>query len=141
MEAAEAMPEEKFSFRPSPEVRTFGEQLRHIAAVQWTVAAGLLAEPVPVDVGDGDSGPAFMTAKAEILKYLRDSFAFMRRGISTLSAHNHLESIPHPFDPKDTKIERLALVTSYASHGWNHYGQLVVYLRMNGVRPPDNRTR
>ena len=60
---AEAMPADRYAFRPTPEVRTFGEQLRHVAAVQWWVGATLLNQDPPVDVGDGDSGPLSLTAK------------------------------------------------------------------------------
>jgi hypothetical protein len=68
LQVAEAIPADIYSFRPTAGVRTFGEQLRHIGAVQWVVGARLLNENPPVDVGDGDSGPTFMTAKIEIVK-------------------------------------------------------------------------
>jgi len=136
LKAAEAMAADKFSFRPTPEVRTFGEQLRHIAAVQWVVGAWLQGDKPLADVGDGDNGPPSMTDKAEILHYLRDSFAFIRGSLKTFNKHNALEIIPHPYDPTNTKLARISLATGYANHGWNHYGQIVVYLRMNGVVPP-----
>jgi hypothetical protein len=139
LQVAEEMPADKYSFKPSPDVRTFGEQLRHIGAVHWVVGAGLLQEKPPVDVGDGDSGPASMTAKVEILKYVINSFAYIRRAIGTINNDNALELIPHPYDPQSTKIERLLLIVGYATHGWEHYGQMVVYERMNGIVPPPSR--
>lgn len=96
LQVAEAMPSDKYSFRPTPEVRSFGEHLRHMAAVQWVVVAGILGEKPPVDVGDGDSGPFSMTAKHEILKYALDSFVYKRRAIKTINDSNALELIPHP---------------------------------------------
>ena len=140
IQVAEEMPSEKFMFRPSPDVRTFGEQLRHIGAVQWVVGAGLLREKPPVDVGDGDSGPLAMTAKVEILKYAIDSFAYIRRAIRNTDDSLALELIPHPYDPENTQVERLALIVGYASHGWEHYGQMTVYERMNGIIPPPSRS-
>jgi uncharacterized damage-inducible protein DinB len=134
MQAAEAMPPEKFNFRPTPEVRTFGEQLRHIAAVQWVVGAWLQDAKPPADVGDG--GPPSMSDKAQILNYLRDSFAYIRSSLKTINEHNALEFIPHPYDPANTKLARISLATGYANHGWNHYGQIVLYQRLNGVAPP-----
>jgi hypothetical protein len=128
---AERVPAESYSFRPSPTVRTFGEQLLHIGAVQWVVGAGIQGGNPPVEVGDGDSGPISMISKADILAYVRDSFTFMRRAISSISMHNALDLIPHPYDPKRTKIERLALGIGYACHGWNHYGQLAVCERLS----------
>lgn len=139
-QVAEAMPADKYSFRPTPEVRSFGEQLRHIAAVQWVVGAGILGEKPPADVGDGDSGPFSMTAKHEILKYALDSFVYIRRAIKSIHDADALEMIPHPYDPANIRMERLVLIAGYASHGWEHYGQMVVYQRMNGIVPPPSRS-
>jgi hypothetical protein len=140
---AKVMPVDAYSFKPSTggsgDVRTFGEQLRHVGAVQWVIAAALLGEKPPVDVGDGDSGPASLTAKNEIIKYTTDSFAYIRKAISTTYDKNWLELIPHPFDQETTRVTRLALAVSYAGHGWEHYGQMVVYQRMNGIVPPPSR--
>jgi hypothetical protein len=141
MQVAKAMTEERFSFRPTPEVRSFGEQLRHIGAVQWVVGAGLFNENPPVDVGDADSGPPYMTSKPEIVKYVLDSFSYLRRAIKSINESNALEMIPHPFDPGNTRMERLALVIGYASHGWEHYGQIVVYQRIDGIVPQPIRLK
>jgi len=141
LQVAEAMPAEEFSFRPSPDVRTFGEQLRHIGAVQWVVGAGLLGEAAPVDVGDGDSGPPTMIGKPEILKYVSDSFTYLRRALAATDDSNALEMIPHPYDPRNTQVERLALIAGYAAHGWEHYGQVVVYERLKGIVPPPSRSK
>jgi DinB superfamily len=140
LQVAEAMPEGRYSFKPTPDIRSFGEQLRHIGAVQWVIGAGLRGENPPVHVGDGDSGPLSMAAKSEILKYTFDSFAYVRTAVRIVDERNALEMIPHPFDPQNTRIERLALIAGYASHGWEHYGQMVVYQRMNGIVPPPSRS-
>jgi len=140
---AEEMPDDKYSFRPSTgesgEVRTFGEQLRHVAAVQWVVGAAVLGEKPPVDVGNDDDGPMGMTSKADILKYVKESFAYIGRAIASINDANALEIVPHPYDPASTKLTRLALAAGYACHGWEHYGQMVVYQRMNGIVPPPSR--
>lgn len=81
LQVAEAMPADKYSFRPTAQGRTFGEQLRHIGAVQWVVAAGLRNEDPPVDVGDGDTVPLTRTAKSEVVKYVLDSFAYLRHAV------------------------------------------------------------
>src|SRR5215831_2357044 len=95
LQVAEAMPADRFSFRPTPQMRSFGEQLRHIGAVQWVIGAGLLNESLPMDVGDGDSGPLSMTSKPEIVTYALDSFSYIRRGIISINEINALEMIPH----------------------------------------------
>lgn len=133
---SQAMPEEKYSFRPSSEVRTFGEQLRHIGAVQWVVGCGLLRESVPVDVGDGDTGPLYLIDKAGIIAYTDQSFECIARAIAATTELNLLEFVPHPYDPQNLDFDRLGLITGYASHGWEHYGQMVVYARLNGITPP-----
>src|ERR1700681_972558 len=131
LQVAEAKSADRYSFRPTLRMRSFGEQLRHIGAVQWVVGAGLLNENSAVDVGDGDSGPLSMTAKLEIVKYALDSFSYLRRAIKSINQSNALEMIPHPFDPENKRTERLALVVGYASHSWEHYRQMVVYQRIN----------
>src|SRR5580700_5497138 len=75
--AAEAMPEDKFGFAPSDGefkgVRTYAQQIKHVAAVNYELGAALLEQKPPVDIGD-ESGPASITSKAAILKYLKESF-------------------------------------------------------------------
>jgi len=139
LQVAEEMPAEEFSFRPSHDVRTFGEQLRHIATVQWVVAAALLGEPTPVQVGDGDNGPLTLTSKAKIMEYASESCAYFRRAIESVDERNAIDLLPHPYAPQ-IKRERLAILSGYISHGWEHYGQMVVYQRMKGIVPPPSRS-
>jgi uncharacterized damage-inducible protein DinB len=138
--AAEAMPEDKFEFAPTngefKGVRTFGEQIKHVAAVNYIFGAAILSEKVPVDVGD-ESGPASVKTKAEILSYLKDSFAYVHKAIETVNEKNLVDPLKSPFG--EGSVTRLGLATSVAAHGFDHYGQMVEYLRMNGVVPPASR--
>ena len=138
--AAEAMPEDKFGFAPSngefKGVRTFGEQIKHIAAVNYELAAAILSEKPPVDIGD-ESGPASVTSKADILKYLNDSFLYVHKAIDTINDKNLTGAVKSPFG--ESKVTRLGLATTVAWHGFDHYGQVVEYLRMNGIVPPASR--
>ena len=138
--AAEAMPEDKFNFAPTngefKGVRTFGQQIKHVAAVNYELGAAILEEKPPVDIGD-ESGPASITTKAEILKYLNDSFAYVHKAILTVNERNFVGTVKSPFG--EGKVSRLGLATSVAWHGFDHYGQMVVYLRMNGIVPPASR--
>jgi uncharacterized damage-inducible protein DinB len=138
--AAEAMPEDKFSFAPSngefKGVRTYAEQIKHVAAVNYEIAAAILEEKPPVDIGD-ESGPASITSKADILNYLKQSFAYVHKAIATINEKNVVETVRSPFG--EGKVSRLGLATSISSHGFDHYGQMVVYLRMNGIVPPASR--
>lgn len=138
--AAEAMPEDKFGFAPSDGefkgVRTFAQQVKHVAAVNYELGAALLEQKPPVDVGD-ESGPASMTSKADIIKYLKDSFEYVHKAIATINEKNFVGTVKSPFG--EGSVSRLGLATSVAAHGFDHYGQMVVYLRMNGIVPPASR--
>src|ERR1700733_13719269 len=138
--AAEAMPEDKFGFAPTngefKGVRTFAQQIKHVAAVNYELAAALLEEKPPVDIGD-ESGPASMTSKPEILKYLKDSFEYVHKAIATINDKNLVGTVKSPFG--EGSVSRLGLAMSVPSHGFDHYGQMVEYLRMNGIVPPASR--
>jgi len=138
--AAEAMPEDKFGFAPSngefKGVRTFAQQIKHVAAVNYELGAAILEEKPPMDIGD-EAGPASITTKAEILKYLKDSFVYAHKAVQTINDKNLVETVKSPFG--EGKVTRLGLATSVAWHGFDHYGQMVEYLRMNGIIPPASR--
>jgi uncharacterized damage-inducible protein DinB len=138
--AADAMPEDKFGFAPTngefKGVRTFGEQVKHVAAVNYIFGAAILGEKVPVDVGD-ESGPVAVKTKVEILTYLKESFAYVHKAVLTINEKNLVEPVKSPFG--EGKVTRLSLATSVSGHGFNHYGQMVEYLRMNGIVPPASR--
>jgi len=138
--AADAMPEDKFGFAPTngefKGVRTFGEQIKHVAAVNYMFGAAILSEKVPVDVGD-ESGPASIKTKNEIMKYLNDSFTYVHKALATVNEKNLVEPVKSPFG--EGSVTRLGLATGVAAHGSNHYGQMVEYLRMNGIVPPASR--
>jgi uncharacterized damage-inducible protein DinB len=138
--AAEAMPEDKFGFAPTngefKGVRTFAQQVKHVAAVNYELGAAILEEKPPADIGD-ESGPASITSKADIVKYLNDSFAYVHKALQTINDKNLVETVKSPFG--EGKVTRLGLATSVAWHGFDHYGQMVEYLRMNGIVPPASR--
>ena len=138
--AAEAMPEDKFGFAPTngefKGVRTFAQQIKHVAAVNYEIAAAILEQKPPVDINE-ESGPASITSKADILKYLKDSFAYVHKAMATINEKNVVETVKSPFG--EGAVSRLGLATSIAWHGYDHYGQMVVYLRMNGIVPPASR--
>ncbi len=137
---AEAMPEDKYSFAPTngefKGVRTFAQQVKHVAAVNYIVAAAILEEKPPVELG-GESGPDSVKTKADTMKFLKDSFAYLHKAVSTISESNMLTPVKYPFG--DEKTTRLALATLVVGHCFNHYGQMVEYLRMNNIVPPASR--
>jgi uncharacterized damage-inducible protein DinB len=146
VEAAEAMPADKFDFSPEKlnisgsdykGVRTFGQQLKHVAASNYLIWSPITGEKAPDTVNDG-KGPDSMTAKADIIKYLKDSFAFGHKSVATLNSSNLVEPITSSSGRPTT---RLFLATFAAAHCFDHYGQIIEYLRMNGIVPPASRGR
>ena len=143
VEAAEAMPENKFNFSPESlnipgsdykGVRTFAVQVKHIAASNYFIWSPLTGETLPEGLKDGN-GPENLKSKAEILRFLKDSFALGHRAAATLTAENMLQTLGKSQSP------RLRLATFGVAHAFDHYGQMVEYLRMNGIVPPASRAR
>jgi len=137
---ADAMPEDKFSFAPTggefKGVRTFAQQVKHVAAVNYIIGAAILVEKPPVELG-GENGPDAIASKADIMKFLKDSFAYLHKAVNSVNEKNLTEPIKHPFG--DSKTTRLEMTTLGIGHCFNHYGQMVEYLRMNGIIPPASR--
>jgi len=138
--AAEAMPEDKYSFAPTngefKGVRTFAQQVKHVAAVNYVIGGAILGEKPPVDTG-GESGPDSVKSKADIVKFLKDSFAYAHKAAGSVNEQNLVAGIKSPFG--DGTTTRLGMATALAWHGFDHYGQMVEYLRMNGIIPPASR--
>jgi DinB superfamily len=138
--AAAAMPEDKYSFAPTKGefkgVRTFEQQVKHVAAVNYMVGASILGEKPPLELG-GENGPDSINTKADVLKFLKDSFAYMHKADATINAENATGLVQSPFG--QGKTSRLGLAILVVGHCFDHYGQMVEYLRMNGVVPPASR--
>ncbi len=134
---AEAMPEDKWSFKPTQgefkDVRTFGEQVKHVACANEAWAKQIAGEKPPARCGLGSPNPA--KSKPQILAYLRDSFTMIDKVIADTSAENLL----HPNAGPYWGSNRLSALTATVWHISDHYGQLVEYLRMNGIVPPASR--
>jgi DinB superfamily len=140
--AADAMPADKYGFAPTDGefkgVRTFGQEVKHLAATNFILAAAALGEDPPTDAGD-ETGPETARTKAEILDYLLGSFARLGQAIDAIG-NNNAPVKSSPISPlKNAEATRLALAVESMSHALNHYGQMVEYLRMNGIVPPASR--
>ena len=135
----EAMPADKFDFAPTSGefkgVRTFALQAKHVATVNYMVAAALLAEKPPVDT-KSENGADNLKTKDQIVKYVKDSFVYAHKAIVTVNDKNAIEMIDGPFGSKASRLSLAAIMTW---HSFDHYGQMVVYLRMNGLVPPATR--
>jgi hypothetical protein len=141
VEVAEAMPEQKFNFSPEglnipgadyKGVRTFAMQVKHVAASNYAIWSGVTGDSFPKDYLGGN-GPENIKSKADVIKFLKDSFALGHKAAATLTVENMLQN------PGTSKSTRLRLTVFGVEHAFDHYGQMVEYLRMNGIVPPASR--
>jgi uncharacterized damage-inducible protein DinB len=132
---AEAMPENKYAFVPTAgkfdDARSFGEQIKHIACAQFAFFNEFEGKKPPDDCEKGGHEPA--KTKPELIRYLKDSFDYSNRVLATLSAQNALDRVEGRYAGPNTKLG-ISVVAVW--HITDHYGQLVEYLRMNGMVPP-----
>jgi uncharacterized damage-inducible protein DinB len=132
---AEAMPETKYSFIPSAGnfdgVRSFGEQVKHVACAQFAFFNEFEGKKPPEDCEKGGHEPA--KAKPELIRYLKDSFDYSNRVLATLNEKNALDRVEGRYAGPNTKLG-ISVVAVW--HITDHYGQIVEYLRMNGIVPP-----
>ena len=142
--AAEAMPEDKYSFAPTSGefkgVRTFAEEVKHIGFANHLFFGPLMGETIDAkSIEQNANGPAELKTKAEIVQYLKDSFALGHRAIAGITSENAVTPLAKPVLP--FLSTRLAIANIGAWHSMDHYGQMVEYLRMNGIVPPASRPR
>jgi uncharacterized damage-inducible protein DinB len=135
----EAMPAERFDFSPKAPgfsgVRTFAEQIQHVMNVNNALAAAILDEKIPDELSPESIDTA--KAKAKLVDLLKKSSVFLHRAFSFVNEDNARVWIKHPIFGIDTT--RLTLCSVIVAHSFDHYGQMVLYLRMNGIVPPASR--
>jgi len=145
VDLAEAMPEDQYNFTPASlnlkgssfeGVRTFALLIKHTAAVNYFFWSPLTGDPVPASI-KGSNGPDELKSKAEIIKFLKDSFALGHKAAASLTAENVVETVPFG----QGQSARLFLATFAVIHCADEYGQMVEYLRMNGITPPASRSK
>jgi len=143
VDVAEAMPEDKYNFSPESlnipgddykGVRTFALQVKHVAASNYFIWSTITGDKLPDNLKDGN-GPADLKTKADILRFLKDSFAQGHKAAATLTVENMLQPVGQG------KSLRLHRAEFGVAHAFDHYGQMVEYLRMNGIVPPASRAK
>ncbi|MGC2742067.1 MAG: DinB family protein [Candidatus Angelobacter sp.] len=143
VEAAEAMPADKFDFTPASlnipgaaykDVRTFAQLVKHTAAANYRLWTNVTGEKMPENI-KGTNGPDELKTKEQIMQFLKDSFAVGHRAAKTLTAENALEQVPFF---RGTQA-RLFVASGAVIHAADEYGQMIEYLRMNGIVPPASR--
>jgi uncharacterized damage-inducible protein DinB len=138
MGVAKAMPADKYSFAPASNggakfdgVRTFAQQISHVSQANYYFASKILGEKMPADA----QGVAKLTTKDDLLKAVAASFAYAHKAIATITPENAYVAI----DGVDGLHTRSVIASFISAHGYDHYGQMVEYLRMNGIVPPGSK--
>jgi uncharacterized damage-inducible protein DinB len=131
--AAEAMPEDKYNFAPAPTlgefkgVRSFGDQVKHVAETN-----GYFFHDPTKPMVDNSPNIEKLKTKAEIVQALKDSFVQAHAYVDSITAENAFVMTEHG--------TRAGMAAFGVAHLMDHYGQLVIYLRMNGIVPPASRS-
>ena len=124
MKSADAMPESKYSYRPTKDVRSFAEILSHVADISYKLCSDV----------KGDAIPANSTAKGsktQIIAHLKSAFDYCDVVYSGFT-DAHLND---PADFWGAKTNKMFVLTQVANHDALHYGNLVTYMRLNGLVP------
>jgi hypothetical protein len=138
----EAMPDDKFDYTPTQlntkdskdPVRSFAFEVKHLATANYAFWSPLTGDPLPAGI-KGPNGPEDLKTKADIVKYLKDSFALGHKAAATMTTANVVDNVTY----FQGQAPRLFLATFPVQHANDHYGQLVLFLRMNGITPPGSR--
>src|SRR6185437_12584866 len=143
MGVAKAMPADKYGFAPAAAnfassqgakydgVRTFAQEISHVTSANYYFASKILGEKMPVD-GKAING---LTTKDELLKAAAESFAYAHKALASITPENAYVAI----DGVDGLHTRSVIASFISAHGFDHYGQMVEYLRMNGIVPPGSK--
>ena len=134
---AEAMPDDKYNFKPTAgkfdNVLDFAGQVAHVAGGIHMYAASILGEKIQ----HGEDDTAAKKSKAQLVQDLKDSFAQAHKALASLDEKTMNDPIPAPFGKDQTT--RLSLAISMVSHPYDHYGQMIEYLRGTGNVPPGSK--
>jgi len=132
---AEAMPADKLGYKPTPEVRSFGEIVVHVAAenLAWMESVGGMAQPGAIDRFDNRK------TRTEVLKAVQKYVAYGDKVMADMTDQKAMEMIP--FGRRNEPTPRWVIVMRVIGHGKEHYGNLVTYLRLNNIVPPSTAAR
>jgi uncharacterized damage-inducible protein DinB len=131
--AAEKMPEAEYGFKPSPDVRSFGQQVAHVADDQYNLCAPAKGETRKAAYTDIENR---LSKKGDLVAALKEAFAYCDGAYDALTDVSGAEIV------KFAKMDRtrFAMLNWNLWHTWEHYGNVVVYLRMKGIVPPSSDT-
>jgi hypothetical protein len=129
--SAEKMPAENFSFKPTPEIRSYGEMFTHVAQVQFALCGRLSGTPM------GRMAPIAATTKEEVIAVLKKSFDACDAANAGVTEANAMEISGGGF----MRGSKIGTIQKNVAHDNEMYGQMVVYMRMKGIVPPSTEMR
>jgi DinB superfamily len=129
---AQKMPEENYSFKPTPDVRSFGQIVGHVADVNFMLCAFAISETVPSKDFENTK-----TSKADLLAALKESVAYCNKVYDRMTDAKAAEMIKYI----DSDLARIGVLSVNTAHTDEHYGNLVTYLRLKGLVPPTSASQ
>jgi len=130
--AAEKMAEEDYTFKPSPDVRSFGQMLAHVADTQYYFGSLLLGEKNPQPGIEKNK-----TTKADLIQALKEAFAYVNKAYDGLTDAKAVEQATF----SGRQGTKLTILTINYAHNSEHYGNIVTYMRIKGLVPPSSEPR
>ena len=130
LKSAEKMPEENFAFKPTPDIRSFGQLLGHVADAQYMFCSRVIGEKVaPKNI------EKTMTSKADLKKSLEEAFAYCEKAYSISDA-----AAAEPMNMMGSRA-KIGVLSFNVAHNFEHYGNIVTYMRLKGLVPPSSEGR
>lgn len=130
--AAEKMPEENYSFKPTPEVRSFGQLVGHVADANYMFCAQAQGLPNPAKNIEKTK-----TSKADLVAALKDAVAYCNQTYDGMNDTNGSEIVKF----FSFHLAKLTLLSLNTAHTDEHYGNMVTYLRLKGIVPPTSESQ
>jgi uncharacterized damage-inducible protein DinB len=136
--AAAKMPEEHYTFRPTPEVRTFAQLIGHLADANYRLCSVLAGQDPPTDAGMENDKPA----KPDLIKALEESFAYCDQQYAAMTDVAGTPIVKFDAGGEGSRVPiqmpRLTVLAFHTGHAFEHYGNIVTYMRLKGVVPPSS---
>lgn len=129
--AAEQVPESLYGFKATPEVRSFGQLFAHVADGNYMICSATAGEKAPA--GDIEKTA---TTKADLAKALAESFAYCDKVWAATTDASGAKAVKLPFGPE---MPRLSALSFNTGHNFEHYGNIVTYMRLNKMMPPSSQ--
>jgi uncharacterized damage-inducible protein DinB len=127
--AAQKMPEESYSFKPTPDVRSFGQLVGHVADAQYGLCSTAIGEPNPMKAIEKTK-----TSKADLVAALKEAVAYCNKAYDGMTDAQGSQMVKM----MNYNVARLTVFSVNTAHTDEHYGNMVTYLRLKNIVPPSS---